>query len=242
MVYAVISKDLKREPLPTGQPLELIPKCLPSHPKGHSKLVFREPWCRKLADPAHPSEQGLPWKLSTLHKLPEPEEDKTAWGWPRFYSPLSKDNADILSLLFHPCADLKEFVNSRRTWHDQQVSKRGPLVNTLLVIEEHSFYILPLKLVITKGDANRISPDQHHEAIELLKKYGPLLLHAADKALGSLKLPVEMRQEVQSYTQAVYEYAKAVDKLSTPVNLWLLPVPPGCVQFGATKVNAALSQ
>ena len=61
LCIAVIGKDLKISPLPTGQPLELVPKTLPSHPKGHSKLITKAPWNRTISPYWYESEKGLPW-------------------------------------------------------------------------------------------------------------------------------------------------------------------------------------
>ena len=154
MVIAVIREDLKTDPLPSGQPLNRLPKCFPSHPKGHSKFIFREPWSRKLADPMHASEKGLPRK-APVAQLEPVQVELTSWNWPRFYTAFSEDNSDILSILFHPHPTLQPFINAMREWRDLQVSTRDKLVNTLLVLEEHAFYIVLLKLVATKGEANK---------------------------------------------------------------------------------------
>ena len=47
VVIAVIGKDFKVDTIPSGQPLTRLPKCFPNHPKGHSKLIFSEPFCRR---------------------------------------------------------------------------------------------------------------------------------------------------------------------------------------------------
>ena len=51
---------------------------------------------------------------------------------------------------------------------------RIPLNSGLLEIEEHSFYICMLKLVVTKGQASKVPKEQLDEAIALLKQFAPL--------------------------------------------------------------------
>ena len=67
LVIAVIGKDLKTDPLASGQPPSKLAKCFPSHPKGHSKLIFREPRSRKLADPCTQVSKDCPGKLQWLN-------------------------------------------------------------------------------------------------------------------------------------------------------------------------------
>ena len=99
VVIVIIGKDLKVAPIPSDQPFSLLPKCFPSHPKGHSKLIFRELFCCKLAQPMHPSEQGLPWKAQ--HPAPQPPaiNTKTDWGWPTFLNTFSESHQDITSMM-----------------------------------------------------------------------------------------------------------------------------------------------
>ena len=80
MLIAVLGKDINVDPLPFGQHLTLLPKCFPSHPKGQAI----EP---QFGGPLHASEQGLPWKQLDQRRLAQKAEDeKTAWGWPRFFN------------------------------------------------------------------------------------------------------------------------------------------------------------
>ena len=103
-----------RIPLIRVTPLLFVPKCFASHTKGHSKLIFREPLCRKLAGPMHPSEQGLPWKAQHPAPRPPAVNTKTDWGWPRFLNTFSEGHQDIMFMIFRPHAHVKNFVEAKR--------------------------------------------------------------------------------------------------------------------------------
>ena len=49
----------------------------------------------------HAGKQGLPWKAPVAQLKPV-QVELTTWNWPRFYTTFSKDNSDILSILFPP--------------------------------------------------------------------------------------------------------------------------------------------
>ena len=112
---------------------------------------------------------------------------------------------------------------------------RVPLNSHFLEMEEHSFYICMLKLVVTKGQGGKVPKEQLEEAIALLKQLAPQLLPTANLVLNKL----DIAPEHQIYSQTTDEYCVEVSRLSTPVNLWQLPSPPGsCGGFDAFNAKA----
>ena len=78
--------------------------------------------------------------------------------------PWTKENDDILGLLLHPHASLKDFVNARREWHGLEVDRGSQLSISRLEIEAHNFYMMCLlKLIVTKGNAGKVEANQLKE-------------------------------------------------------------------------------
>ena len=76
-----------------------------------------------------------------------------------------------------------------------------------------------LKLVVTKGQAEKIAKDQLDEAIALLKRFPPQFFPLADSVMGKL----DIHHDHQVYAQVVHECVE-VSCLNTPVNF---SSPPG---------------
>ena len=230
LCIAIVGKDLKTTPLPTGQPLSLVPLCLPSHPIGHSKLVTKAPWSRLIAPWWYESEKGLPWLSwddgkDKQEEVKEKEPPTTFFGWEVFEVEFEKSNSDAFQLLISPLSSYGDYQNSRVRWHEQN-SGTGDFraLECASAVEEHAFRLLLLKLVVTKGDAGKLPVAIVDRAMHFLKLYSP-------------DFPVKMRNEMlkigllsgrtQFYAQSILEYATAVSSLKVPVNVWFLPYPPG---------------
>ena len=69
----------------------------------------------------HPSEQSLPWKAQLPAVQPPAFNAEIDWGWPKFLNTSSANNQVIMSTMFHPHANMKSFVETRRQEHESQV-------------------------------------------------------------------------------------------------------------------------
>ena len=246
IVVAVIGQSLSTKPLPTGQPLSKVPYALPSHPRYHDNRIFKAPWSRSLAPATHASEQGLPWKddfsSPQLAKKPSPQEPpSTAWGWPQTFSNFAQGNNDVLQILIFPHSSIKDYGDARADWHYEQAGENPhsqTLRKTLLAAEEHSFYILLLKLVMTKGAvAGKMPEGLRKDAERLLSIYGPKLLPTFEEKCKALQISSSNGW----YHQAVHEHLISVDALTVPVNIWQIPQPAG-VSGGIGALTSAMDR
>ena len=158
MCLAVINVKLDQVPVPAGAAYHLLPKSIPSHPKGVDKKLLRHPYNKSITPPHHPSEQGLPWLAvqEQLRASPSPPRmEKTSWGWDLFFTSLLECNSDVRQFLIHPHTNLEAYVDARKKWHAQNITFVGceDAKNYLLEVEQHAFMMVMLKLLATKGQS-----------------------------------------------------------------------------------------
>ena len=60
---------------------------------------------------------------------------------------------------------MQDYSKARGNRHLNQVQAIIPLDSTLFVIEEHSFYINMLKLVVTNGQAAKVKKENFEEVV-----------------------------------------------------------------------------
>ena len=229
LCIAVIGKDLKISPLPTGQSLELVPKTLPSHPKGHSKLVTRAPWNRTISPWWYESEKGLPWLEGAIHGTKEEEKAEsiptTYFGWTVFAPELLKEHEDIQAIMIHPCKTYDTYQDERIAWHKNTPKLTDfRFVEKIAAIEEHAWYLLLLKAVATKAHGGKLSIDQAKRV------YGLIDLHGKDFdkfASEEIRKAGTATGANQMYVQAVANYAISAGRITVPINFWSMPAPPG---------------
>ena len=122
----------------------LLPKSIPSHPKGCDKTLLKPPYNKTITPPHHPSEQGLLWLAmqEQLRKSP-PRVETTGWGWDLFFNSLLEGNSDVQQFLIRPHANLDAYVNARKKWHSQNIASVGcnEAKDQLLEIEQHAFVL-----------------------------------------------------------------------------------------------------
>ena len=235
LAVAIIGKDLRTTPLPTGQPMSLVPTVLPSHPLGHSKLVTKAPWFLTIAPWWYESEKGLPW-FSEWSQEEEAVEQKvepptTYFGWELFVEEFEEGNHDIFVLLCSSASSYEQHQSLRLDWHKANAGTQDiRSISCGAAVEEHSLMLLLLKLVLTKGDAGSVPKPVSDRAMSLLKTHSPDFVSTMHTFLGKLNL---FTGATQFYAQALMEYSSSVAELSVPVNLWKLPSPPGSqLSFG----------
>ena len=108
---AILGLGIKLLPIPAGASIKMLPDTLPSHPKGHNARIFQDPWCKRATLQPMSLKKNLLWRAAvqcaiavTVKAAPAPppyppkEVKNTMWGWPIFWEPMVKDNADTVRL------------------------------------------------------------------------------------------------------------------------------------------------
>ena len=100
--------------------------------------------------------------MFTSSNLPRPLRRISPQGWEQFGSVL-EGNSDVLAFLIHPFANLNDYIKSRHKWHAQAITSIGcqEAKNHLIDIEQHSFMLILLKVLVTKGDSKLMPPSQN---------------------------------------------------------------------------------
>ena len=198
---AILGVNLRNQPLPTGAGLGMLPRSLPSHPRGHNKLVFQPPCSKTITPLDHASEVGLPWHST---QAVEVKEAVTDWGWPLFFSHLLLGNMDVQSFLTHPTRDLDKYVSHRKQWHKEAITiPKQEILNAMLRVEQHAFMILVLKLLVTKALSKKMPEGQIKRSNQLLADLSPHLMPKAREELSRLDLGASdsgYLQSIQDFT------------------------------------------
>ena len=201
ILMAILGVNLRNQPLPIGAGLGMLPRSLPSHPRGHNKLVFQPPWNKTITPLDHASEVGLPWHST---QAVEVKEAVTDWGWPLFFSHLLLGNMDVQSFLTHPIRDLDDYVAHRKQWHKEAITiPKQESLNAMLCVEQHAFMILLLKLLVTKALSKKMPEGQIKRCNQLLADLSPHLMPKAREELNRLDLGGSdsgYLQSIQDYT------------------------------------------
>ena len=150
LAVAIIGKDLRTTPLPTGQPMSLVPTVLPSHPLGHSKLVTKAPWFRtmrhgglkaKRVSPGSPN--GAKRRRSRKRKWSHP---LPFLGWELFVEEFEEGNHDVFVLLCSSAFSYEHHQSLRLDWHKSNAGTQDVrAISCGAAVEEHSFMLLFLK-------------------------------------------------------------------------------------------------
>ena len=160
---------------------------------------------------------------------PAPWRELTLWlpsqTTPTRRSSVLEGNSDVLPFIIHPFTDLKAYVNSRHKRHSQTITSVGcgAAKDILLDIEQHSFMLVLLKVLATKGQSRLMPPSQIEKVNSHLSKYEKEFESNAREALGK----VNLGGKDKDYVNAVETYAQSAHKLVTPVNVWMIPYPNG---------------
>ena len=211
---AVLNIDLSDQPLPLGGAFHMLPNALPSHPKGLDKRLFKPPYSKTLTPANHPSEVGLPWNAHLEQLAKEPTVELTSWGWEQFFGSVLEGNSDVLCFLIHPFPNLKDYVNSRHAWHNKAITSPGckEAKDHLIDVEQHSFMLILLKVLSTKGESMLMPSTQIEKIKKFLDKYEALFPEKAQEVLDKVRLGGSDRD----YVGAVKTHALAAHNLAPP--------------------------
>ena len=168
----------------------MLPNALPSHPKGLDKRLFKHPYSRTLTPSNHPSEVGLPWNAHLEQLAKAPEVPVTSWGWEQFFGSVLEGNSDVLAFLIHPFANLNDYINSRHKWHAQAITSPGrkEARDHLTDVEQHSFMLILLKVLATKGESVLMPPSQIEKIKGHLNTYEATFPQQAQDTLDKVRL------------------------------------------------------
>ena len=91
------------------------------------------------------------------------------------------------------------------------------------LIEQHSFMLVLLKVLATKGESMLTPSTQIEQVTSYLKTYEATFPQNAQDTLDKVHLGGCDRE----YVSAVKTYALSAHKLLTPVSIWMIPYPTG---------------
>ena len=116
---------------------------------------------------------------------------------------------------------------------------RNDAKNIRIDIEQHSFMLVLLKVLTTKGESRLMPPSQMEQVTSYLKLYEKDFAENAQKALSKGHLGGKDKD----YINAVESYAQSAYKLLTPVNVWMIPFPNGhnAILASPNRLSLALS-
>ena len=157
----LLAADLERWPFPwTSFALKALPREIPSRDGGHNPRLWQAPFHRKPTPLDAPSEMRNQ-TIATQPSQPaaQPKSNKprspprgaislTELGWTDPIASYSKYAKDELFFLLQPFQNLDAYGQARIRWHQEQC----PLVRVtdfFLFIEQHSFFLLFIKMVST---------------------------------------------------------------------------------------------
>ena len=237
LAWHILWIDLDKTPLPSSaKALPLLPLKIPSldEDRAHNPRVFEAPLKRVQTPAFHASEKRMKkereqWQIKVAE--PEIHEEKreetkefTALGWESplsLFYPLVEN--EVLEFI-HPCTSVREYSRCRFLFHDSNHARRTGFMNFLLVVEEHCFHLIVLKLMVSKVLSNGSSySGPLREKVLALNTVCPSgLAKHMDESLKTFRWPVEMN----AYVNSVLNYAKTICQLEVPVEVVGIPIPP----------------
>ena len=174
------------------------------------------------------SEKGLPSLEGSISGVGRPEPEKESEppktllggkfiGWEVFATDTINQNEDVLSALIHPCKYYEEYLDSKISWHKNTPRPTDfRFVETISAIEKHSWYVLLLKLVATKGHGGKLCTEQAK------RLYGK---DFDSFAFDQIKKAGDSSGPSQLYVQSVANYAVIAGRKTVPVNLLSRTIP-----------------
>ena len=162
----------------------------------------------------------------------------TSWVCEQFFGSVLEGNSDVLCFLIHPFPNLKDYVSSRHAWHNKAITSPGckEAKNHLVDVEQHSFMLILLKVLATKGESMLMPSTQIEQIRKFLDEYEALFPEKAQEVLDQVRLGGSDRD----YVGAVKTYALAAHNLVTPVNIWRIPYPRGHAAVFASPTKLSL--
>ena len=186
----------------------MLPNALPSHPKGLDKRLFKPPYSKSLTPSNHPSEIGLPWNAHLEQLAKAPEKEVTAWGWDQFFGSVLEGNSDVLAFLTHPFTNLSDYIKSRHKWHAQAITSVGcqEAKDHLIDVEQHSFMLILLKVLATKGDSMLMPSTQIEQIRKYLTTYEATFPQNAQDTLDKVQLGGRDKEYVSAVLWSVRDH------------------------------------
>ena len=232
----LLAADLERWPFPWSSfALKALPREIPSRDGGHNPRLWQAPFHRKPTPLDAPSEMRNQ-TIATQPSQPaaQPKSNKprspprgaislTELGWTDPIASYSKYAKDELFFLLQPFQNLDAYGQDRIRWHQEQC----PLVRVtdfFLFIEQHSFFLLFIKMVSTVALQDQDSvPQLLREAVLGQNVVCPSQLKRAfHQGIVDLKMPVEYAD----YADSIHNYMADVLEIGVPVMGSTIPRPP----------------
>ena len=232
----LLAADLERWPFPWSSfALKALPREIPSRDGGHNPRLWQAPFHRKPTPLDAPSEMRNQ-TIATQPSQPaaQPKSNKprspprgaislTELGWTDPIASYSKYAKDELFFLLQPFQNLDAYGQDRIRWHQEQC----PLVRItdfFLFIEQHSFFLLFIKMVSTVALQDQDSvPQLLREAVLGQNVVCPSQLKRAfHQGIVDLKMPVEYAD----YADSIHNYMADVLEIGVPVMGSTIPRPP----------------
>ena len=234
LAWHLLWVDLDESPLPSSErALPLLPLKLPSLAGGkpHNPVVFQPPLSRQETPHFHASERRMRKEREATVVQHEPEKDKntknadnfTAFGWESPLDLFKKHCDREIGILIHPFDDVKSYSRHRTHLHFEQFNMRSPLMEFILTVEEHSFYMAILKVMTTKV---LLTSDKYSWSL----REKSLALHAVLPGRFEAKIREEMPRfryprHLDGFIQGVLQQAVEMCRIAPPCMVENLPKP-----------------
>ena len=220
--------DASRWPFPWWpEALSALPREIPQKEGGLNPRLFKAPYWRKETPSTAASEQWhqVPVPKGSRNKPlspPRPKVVLTQLGWADPIALYSKIAKEELTFLLQPFNSLPEYGEARIKWHQGQC----PLTNVtdfLLYIEQHSFFLLFIKLAgsLALSEPEQFTGEQRESVLGQLAVCPSQLRDAFQQDSGDLKVPLQY----MDYADWVHGMLEVLD-LPVPIMGKTIPRPP----------------
>ena len=225
----LLDADLREWPLPwTAFALKAIPRELPHKVGGHNPKVFGPPFHRKLTPLCDPSEQHsqAPATTSKHNRLISPTTAparQTQLGWTDPLAAYSGIAPEELTFLLQPFESLKTYGEARIKWHQNQCHMSN-LTDFFLFIEQHTFFLLFIKLVgcLALHNPEKMNGDMRESVLGQLAVCPSQLKEVWGAETNAMKVPMQF----VDYADWIYSYMLTVLELPVPITGDAIPRPP----------------
>ena len=210
--------------------LKALPREVPQKKGGLNPRLFEAPYWRKETPSTAASEQ---WHQVPVpkgsHRRPvsptpqQSQDSSTELGWTNPVSAYGTSALEELKFIISPFSSVKEYGSSRVERHEDQcgISK---ISDFLLMIEQHAFFLLYIKLVATLALSvpENLTGSLREASLGQVSACAPQLRDAFLQGARNIKPPSQFR----SYVDAVYNYMNEVIEIALPIMGSTIPRPP----------------
>ena len=197
---------------------------------GLHPVLFGPPYYRKETPITAPSElHNLQASTSTNSRSNRPvsptarPRDQTQLGWTDPLAAYSKIAPDELTFLLQPFDNLKSYGEARIQWHQNQCHQSN-LTDFFLFIEQHTFFLLFIKLVgsLALLSPEKLNGDMREPVLGQLAVCPSQLKEVWETETNQIKVPMQF----VDYADWVYSYMLNVLELPVPITGDSIPRPP----------------